>query len=176
MKLEYVTDERGYLEYLINFTKVTSIGKEQRKRFYIGFSFIYLLIWVAIFVYVIYQNHIPTPYFIMSLVIYAVLMFNMIHFDVHESGAKRRALKDISTKRVILNQKIKMSFEKDRFEVAQGKEETSYKVKNILGMSETEHYIVIYVSEIKAYVLPKNLVTDEIFAYIEKTFERIEDK
>ena len=174
MNIDFITDKQGYIEYLINFTKATKAGKNYRKRFYTGFSFIYILIWIAIFVYVIYQNQIPTPYFIMSIIIYGILLFNMKYFDVHTLGAKRRALKDISSGRVVLGTHIFMTFTDNQVVVRDGNETVQYKTKNINGYSITTNYYVLYIHDFKAYVLPKNILDEKLIHYFEKSFTRTE--
>lgn len=175
MTCEYITDKEGYIEYLVNFSKVTSIGKQYRKKFYLGFTCIYILIWMAIFYYVISNAQVPTPYFIMSLIIYVIAVFNMWYFDIHEAGAKRRAYKDIDMQRVILHKKIKITFNIEDLFVKQDQETVVYKIKNVLGFSETNRYIILYISEVKAYVLPKIQIKDEIKKYLEVNLKRIEE-
>lgn len=174
MRIEYTTDEQGYIEYLVNFSQVTSIGKGNRKRYYIGFSFIYFLIWIAIFYYVVVNGQIPVPYFYMSIIIYIIAFFNMKYLDVHSIGAKKRAIRDIASRRIILNEKIRIEFSEESILTTQATNTVQYKVKNILGYTKTDNYIVLYITEIKAFVMPKTKVSSELSEYLETMISRIE--
>jgi len=176
MTVNFTTSEEGYIAYLKNFSRVTTIGQNARKRFYLGFSFIYLLLWIAIFYYVIVNGQIPTPYFFMSIIIFVVLNIYMRYIDIHTLGAVRRAQKDIMSNTVQLNKKITIDIESEHINVLDDNESTRFKTKNVQGISFEDDFVIIYVTETKSYVLPITSIQPNSLKTIQNLFDNMEAK
>lgn len=173
MEIKYLTSPQGYIEYLENFSQVTKIGRNNRKRFYIGFTFIYLIVCIAMFVFVIFKNQSPIPYLIMFMIIYLVINIYMRYIDIVTIGARRKANKDIKNNLIQFDQLITIAMKDDHVVIQVKKREHKFFYNRIVGYSETANFVILYVTEIEAYVIPKKKCSEDFMLYIQTKITKI---
>jgi uncharacterized membrane protein YhdT len=143
-------------------------GKSARRRFYIGFSLMYLVVWVALFYYVLIKGLTPVPFFTMFMVVYVVMVLYMIYVDVYSLSIVRRSKRMLEEDNTTFGEKYSLSVNINTLILKWRNNVEEYNVNDVLGFKENSMFITVFFNENKGISFP---LTD--ISFIEGIIERL---
>ena len=155
--ISFNSSSEGYLNFLVERSLHLASGKRGRKRFYIGFSMFYIIVWIAVFYYILMNGFLPNPFFYMFIVLYIVLMAYMKYVDIYSISISRKGIKDLIRHGNELNNDYSIEIENGRVLLkCEGNLET-HSIDECVGYSENNEYITLFFNENSGISIPLNL-------------------
>jgi|GEM_PF-5829300 len=172
MEFSYDLTPEAYIEYAQNFSKKTPAGKQGRKRFYIGFSFLYLILATAFLIYLMYyQLELFAPTFIMAFITYAILMVAMNYTDVVGLGHVRKARIIVKEQKKLIHNTIVI--DGDKYTLNSDGKTQDFSVKKCTGISETANHVIIYDNPNSGVCIPKKVIKKKQLEKLHKIFDEV---